>query len=92
MQRSALAIPLFLVTPLLFAFLLPMCEYWNDNPCEFAPEIPAHLFWVCHPVSGLTDLFVTDLRFMIFIWWLSLIWITRHIWFPTAERLAKTER
>jgi len=25
-------------------------------------------------------------------WWLSLLWICAHIWYPWTERLAKTEK
>ncbi len=36
--------------------------------------------------------FVDDYLWIIIIWWLSQLWISRHIWFPQSERLAKTER
>ena len=26
------------------------------------------------------------------LWWLSFIWITRHIWSPEIERLAENDR
>lgn len=26
------------------------------------------------------------------LWWAAQAWITRHIWFPKSERLAKTEK
>ena len=26
------------------------------------------------------------------LWWLSQLWVSKHIWFSTSERLAKVER
>ncbi|XP_013390586.1 uncharacterized protein LOC106158988 isoform X2 [Lingula anatina] len=89
MQRISFAPPLLLVTPITLGLLFAGCHFWNINQTTFT-GIPGYLFWHCFPPgSSLTSLWSF---WFIVAWWLSLMWVTRHVWMPNAERLAKTEK
>ena len=94
MQRIAYAAPVTISTPVLLALFVGACEVWNREPCSFAQDtaIPGYLFFKCYPNGSFLDAGLQQQWFMVLIWWLSQVWIARHIWSPKSERLAKTDK
>ncbi|KAK6181610.1 hypothetical protein SNE40_009432 [Patella caerulea] len=89
MQIVSFSLPLMLATPVAIVFAYFDCEnpffksgFFNDAICEGKP--------LQHMVNGTQDLVLLSAGGV--AWYLSLLWITRHIWFPRQERLAKYER
>ena len=82
MQIVSFSVPLILTTPIAYCvFLLNtkydiMLSYLMPDSSPSYPDISTK--WP-HLVCG-------------FVWWLSLLWVTRYIWFPRQENLAKFER
>ena len=91
-QYVGFSIPLVLAPLVTFGLLVGGCEVWNDNPLYFAPYLPAYLFWRCHDKGELGQIAMKDSVWVVALWWLSEVFITRHIWFPKVERLAKTSK
>ncbi len=54
--------------------------------------MPTYMFWKCYARNELLSLVGEQHQWILIVWWLSLLWVTRHMWFPNADRLAKTER
>ena len=91
-QRISYAVPLLMTTPILFGLLIGGCEIWNKNHCAFGHRLPTYMFFHCHPEKEAASLFDEHHIYVMVIWWLSQLWITWHIWFPTSERLVRTEK
>ena len=91
-QYIGFSIPLVLAPLATFGLLVGGCEVWNDNPLYFAHRLPTYLFWRCHDKDELGQIAIKDSIWVIALWWLSEVFITRHIWFPKVERLAKTSK
>ncbi|XP_076459203.1 chitin synthase chs-2-like [Babylonia areolata] len=58
--------------------------------------LPSYLFWTCE-VGGSAHSYLSTLLTTYYLpaavlWWLSFVWVTAHIWFPSVERLVQTER
>ena len=86
MQCVSVCVPLFLAMPTVVAVILLQCH-------DILPPIKAS--------STLTFEFRCDVQTKEYygyyvvgaaVWWLVFMWINRHVWFPTAEKLAKTEK
>ena len=91
-QQVCLGVPLVLVTPLLVGLTVLLCELRSNTPATFYPP-PQHLFWACYSKGQfVSELLQDKMIWLGIIWWLSQLYIARHIWFPRCERLAKTEK
>ncbi|XP_050407589.1 chitin synthase chs-1 [Patella vulgata] len=89
MQIVSFSLALTLATPTAIAFAYFDCKnpffksgFLNDTICEGIP--------LQQMVNGTQNLVLLSAGGV--VWYLSLLWITRHIWFPRQERLAKYER
>ncbi|CAH1785466.1 unnamed protein product [Owenia fusiformis] len=96
MQEISVALPLLLSTPLTIILIVLGCEQWKRAPNFLQEFMPAFVFRHCSPLMSFSELFNLargDGMVMVMIgWWLSQLWITRHIWVPQSQRLAKTEK
>lgn len=91
LQIVSFSLPLFLSTPLAVAAVQLHCEYGYLT--VLTSELPG--------VDGCVDLQGGEDQEIIspwyhlvaaILWYISLYWLTRHIWYPSQERLAKVER
>nr|KAG5714884.1 hypothetical protein BaRGS_000372 [Batillaria attramentaria] len=97
LQVGSFALPLTIATPILLGAFISECETWKGNGTDTGLlGLPSYLYWTCD-VNGqahnylyqlVTDYYVPAA----ILWWLSFIWVTSHIWFPSVERLVQTER
>ncbi|ESO13180.1 hypothetical protein HELRODRAFT_159811 [Helobdella robusta] len=46
----------------------------------------------CHDKDSIDEKLWSENYYMFPVWWVSLLWITRHVWFPNNERLCKTSK
>ena len=91
-QIISYAIPMTLIMPVTVFGLLEMCDMKNNNPLIFAPSIPCQVWFQC-PANDEYMTWLNDYGSWVgIIWFLSSIWITRHIWMPQSKRLASTEQ
>lgn len=75
----------------------------SSNATTYDPDaetglfgLPSYLYWTCD-VNGRAHNYLYTLLADYYLpaavlWWLSFIWVTAHIWFPSVERLVQTER
>ncbi|KAL8576680.1 hypothetical protein ACOMHN_025155 [Nucella lapillus] len=104
LQVGSFALPLTIATPILLGAFISECETWGGNSSNSTLTtdssnllgLPSYLFWTCE-VGGsghnyLSTLLSTYYLPAAVLWWLSFIWVTAHIWFPSVERLVQTER
>ena len=92
-QRICYALPLILTTPVLIGMVVGTCEFWNQDPCTYTGnDLNGYLFHKCYESGTALTAFVDQVWYLICFWWLSQVWITVHVWFPKAEKLAKAER
>ena len=90
MQIASFTIPLVATTPVTFSILIWACE-----GCLGVWELPIdeNYYWNCYQgYSGLGENFAEVLTYIGILWWLSQLWVTRYLWFPRVERLAKTDK
>ncbi|CAH1803046.1 unnamed protein product [Owenia fusiformis] len=88
-QDIAVALPLLLSTPLTICIMVLGCE--PNQRAALAGVLPNHVFWQCTSWSfdePTTYLFIP----LAIICWLGQLWVTRHVWYPATQRLAKTEK
>ena len=86
MQRFSFALPLSLVSPIIIIAIYTQCRYGT--------------LWL--PTSWLNEGKINDLcaaqkvdpeDFIFAAFWnISMFWIGRHVWYPTTERLAKSDK
>jgi chitin synthase len=89
MQGIGFSLPLALSTPITFLVLL-VVSFKGDyqHITMFKGLLGQYFYWDGFMISQ--SLMTTLIGF--FVYWLSQLWITSHIWFPKIERLAKNER
>jgi len=91
-QRLAYALPLLLTTPIMFALMVGGCEIRNNQPCAFVTDtLDGYLNFRCYKSSP-GDVWIEQMWYLLPVLWLSQLWISRHVWFPKCERLAKSEK
>lgn len=91
-QGFSYAFPINLVVPVTLSGLVAMCGVYVNNECAFYNTIPSYLFFNCPNFYFLKDFVLHHQSWIWLIWLLSQAWITMHIWSPSSERLARTER
>lgn len=85
MQKVSFCIPMYLSTPTLVGiFLLQSYDYL---PKITIAGVPVFVDFCCKDINKHGYLFVCAA-----VWWVVFLWINRHVWFPSAERIAKTEK
>ena len=92
-QSIGFSLPLTCVTPMSVVLVITMCGARAYDKCIFETMsfyIPNRLFFECPASSSLADLGWDTWMFV--AWFLSYIWITRHIWSPKSPKLASTEQ
>ena len=91
-QIISYAIPMTLIMPVTLFGLFGMCDRKNGDPCVFTSVIPSHLWFQCPADDEYMTLFGDFGGWIGIMWFLSSIWVTRHIWMPHSQRLASTEQ
>ncbi|CAG7824713.1 unnamed protein product [Allacma fusca] len=90
-QGFSFSFPLSLSVPVSVAFLVGMCGLRSENVCFAKNMFPGYLFWTC-PKGDFAKDFLDDQSSWVWILLLlSQTWITIHIWYPSKDRLARTD-
>lgn len=84
LQKFCFSFPLILSTPLAVLLVVFDCEYKFLEVISTEDRACSKDFWP----NDLTKLHIIPGV----LWFISLYWIGRHIWFPNQKRLAKVER
>lgn len=92
MQGFSYAFPINLVVPTTVSLLIMMCSMFSKDPCTFHGQIPSYLFFKMPPIYFFNDYISHQQPWLWLLWLLSQTWITSHIWKPTCEKLARTEK
>lgn len=91
-QGISYALPINLVVPVTLSGLIAMCGLYINNECSFYNTIPNYLFFNCPNVYFLEEFVLHHHSWIWLVWLLSHSWVTMHIWNPSSERLARTEK
>ena len=94
-QSIGFSLPLTCVTPLSLVMVLSLCGARAQDKCTFENNsfyIPNRLFYECPAIGSLVDLSWDSYNWLFLAWFLSYLWITRHVWFPRSPRLGSTEQ
>uniref|UniRef100_A0A914HDU6 chitin synthase n=1 Tax=Globodera rostochiensis TaxID=31243 RepID=A0A914HDU6_GLORO len=92
MQRVGMALPVLLSGPLSVLLLAHACESHAHDACYLSNWLSKELFWKC-PEQPFQWQFWTDVRTLLWLsWWLAQCWVCFHLWSPSQERLARSER
>lgn len=91
-QSFSYAFSVNLAIPVTLSGLIAMCGLYVNDECFFYNTIPSYLFFNSPNVYQLKDFISQQYSWLWLLWLLSQTWITIHIWTPSCERLAKTER
>jgi chitin synthase len=91
-QGFSFAVPLCSIIPLCMTLLLVGCGLRASDACAFHDSVPDYLGMQCPAVGDYFTYLWDDQLWLWFLWFLSQLWITMHIWFPKSQRLASTEQ
>ena len=94
-QSVGFSLPLTCVTPLSIVLVLSLCGARAHDKCAFEKNnfhIPNRLFYECPAIGSLADISWDSYNWMFLVWFLSYLWITRHVWSPRSPRLGSTEQ
>ncbi|XP_043255985.1 chitin synthase chs-2-like [Colletes gigas] len=92
MHKFSFAFPLSLTTPGTILLIIILCVMRQDDSCAFHKFIPDFLFFKEPSYSSMKDFVLSWRIWCWIIWWLSQIWITKHLWFDEKEKLAFKEK
>ncbi|XP_065572052.1 chitin synthase chs-2-like isoform X2 [Artemia franciscana] len=92
MQGFSFALPLNLAVPSVITFMVIFCGIREKDTCAFKGVLPSYLFFNCPEGDFVEDVIFSQFGFLWFVWFLSQVWVTIHIWSPKCERLASTEK
>ena len=90
-QAFTVGLATLLVTPVMLGSMVLICYHWTDDVCILHELRPLHMFWSCNKKET-QDFFLVDYGWISIFWWLSQVWVSRHIWKPTADRLTKSKK
>ena len=90
-QAATIGMATLLVTPVMLGSMALICYHWTDDVCILSELRPLYMFWSCNK-QEIEDFFFVDYGWITIFWWLSQVWVSRHIWSPTADRLAKSKQ
>lgn len=85
MQKVSFCIPMYLSTPTLVGIFLLQC--YGYLPKVIITGVPLLVDFCRKDVDKHGYLFVCAT-----VWWVVFLWINRHVWFPSAERIARVEK
>ena len=88
MQTATFTVPLALSTPLTLLLLA-----WACRACAGVWSLPIDYFFNCaggH--ASVATAFAEDFIYVGAAWWVSQLWVARHLWMPRIEKLAKTDK
>ena len=85
-QGFAFAIPISAVVPTCMTVLLSMCGARANDECAFQHSVPDYLFFECPAVGDYLGYLTDQVMYLWFVWFVSQMWITAHIWFPKSNR------
>ena len=91
-QNFSFSAPICLVVPLASTLIMSACGSRAKDPCAFNGLMPQYLFFDCPAVGDFWHYIYQEQMWLWALWFLSQVWITRHIWYPKSPRLAATER
>ncbi|XP_017480643.1 PREDICTED: uncharacterized protein LOC108369929 isoform X2 [Rhagoletis zephyria] len=91
-QEFSLSLPLNLVGPISIAITSWMTSTRGANVCTLHTFLPDYLGLIGNREKEFPDGIIADRLWIWPLWWLSQIWISRHIWRPRNERNSPTEK
>ena len=87
-QVATYTLAVTLATPASLGFLQWAClqcgRFWSFETFAFFNCFNGWPTW--------TELASERWTYIGFFWWISQLWLTRHLWMPTIERMARTDR
>uniref|UniRef100_W8AXX4 chitin synthase n=1 Tax=Ceratitis capitata TaxID=7213 RepID=W8AXX4_CERCA len=91
-QEFSFSLPLSLAGPTSIAIALWLVWLRDTNECAFHRFIPDYLSLTGNSYNDLLSAIIENRLWIWPLWWLSQLWITRHIWGPRNEKNAPTEK
>ncbi|XP_054734124.1 chitin synthase chs-2 [Anastrepha obliqua] len=91
-QEFSFALPFSLVGPTSIAIALWISLTRGANVCAFHAFFPDYLSLIGNVHHEFTGSIVANNLWIWPLWWLSQLWVTRHIWRPRNEKNAPTEK
>lgn len=92
-QVFSFSFPVLLGSPITIVLLISACGLRNEDVCWFKDSLPDYLYFDCPGGSNFFGNFITqEYGWFVFLWFISQSWATIHIFLPTVERLAPTEK
>ena len=88
MDKLSLALPLAAALPVTLTVFLGNCESHGSIVDKI---LPAFFMFQC-PTAGTGALLTQSHIWIALLWWLSFLWITKHIWSAHDQRLLRSER
>lgn len=91
-QEFSFSLPLNLAGPASVAIAIWLTTVRGANVCAFHTFVPDYMGLIVSDDNNFSDIIISDKLWLWPIWWLSQLWITRHIWRPRNEKNAPTEK
>ncbi|XP_055379056.1 chitin synthase chs-2 [Condylostylus longicornis] len=91
-QEFSFALPLTLAGPFSLGLLLSLSGIREMDVCVFHNYFPDYLAFRGIPIYNVWNYILDEYIYVWVIWWISQLWITRHIWKPKNDRNASTEK
>lgn len=101
-QEFSYALPLSLATPLTVVATVTLTWLRETDVCALNGYIPKYLSFkatiagdgghFANDALTFMNLIIKDYLWIWFVWWLSQLWITNHIWRPKNDKNLPTEK
>ncbi|XP_011190169.2 chitin synthase chs-2 isoform X1 [Zeugodacus cucurbitae] len=91
-QEFSFSLPLNLAGPASVAMTIWLTSLRGANVCALHAYLPDYMGLILSDQNKIFDSIISDTLWLWPIWWLSQLWITRHIWRPRNEKNAPTEK
>ena len=91
-QEFSFSLPLCLAAPMSLIFTIWLGHILETDKCLVNNFLPDYL--VLHGMKDydITSSILKEFSWLWILWWLSQLWTTRHIWNPSNDKNAPTEK
>ena len=87
LQVFSFTVPLVIATPITYFIFIGACKECSDW------DFGTTFFWNCFSGHyGYSETLAETYGYFGYFWWISLLWIVRHLWQPGLERLAMLDK
>lgn len=92
-QVFSFAFPVLLGSPITVVLLISACGLRNEDVCWFKDTLPDYLYFDCPGGANFFANFITEEQgWFVLLWFFAQTWASYHIFLPSIERLAPTEK